>query len=177
MIDTEFLELPLPQAHWQLTETRRWVEVASPSASFFPKVIHWVPPVFSPEDLFWGHLLLPSLTPQEATLEKSSLQSSPFTPVKKLLNHKILSCISIQRHSSFWIFFRPYTTVLDPRILPFWFCHIFHRKSLQNLPVSSQIMLRLDCLSFPSNVVYHPLQKHCPAPVTVLSVYFFVAIW
>lgn len=33
-------------------------------------------------------MLLPSLTPQEAMLKKSSLQSSPLTPVKKQVNYK-----------------------------------------------------------------------------------------
>lgn len=51
------------------------MEVVSSSTSSFSKS-HCVHSLFSPEDLFWGNLLLPLLTSQEEIFEKSILQSS-----------------------------------------------------------------------------------------------------
>lgn len=43
----------------------------------------------------------------------------------------------------------------------------------KKLPLSFQAVSWLDCLLFPSNVVYHPIEKCCPAPTTVFSLYLF----
>lgn len=48
-----------------------------------------------------------------------------------------------------------------------------HLPLWKKLPLSFQTMSWLDCLLFPSNVVYHPIEKSCPAPSTVFSLYLF----